>query len=68
MPIELLERFAELIAFLELTPWISRPFQPHNPEGNLRKMVFGASGEALLVYLILEEQRRVVGISLIWLD
>ncbi|WP_331764125.1 hypothetical protein OG225_43475 (plasmid) [Nocardia sp. NBC_01377] len=68
MPIELLEYFAELIAFLELTPWTGRPFQPRNPEGNLRKMVFGPNSEALLVYLILEEQRRVVGISLIWLD
>ncbi len=31
-------------------------------------MVFGPNSEALLVYLILEQQRRVVGIGLIWLD
>ncbi|MBF6548845.1 hypothetical protein [Nocardia brasiliensis] len=68
MPVELLTPFAELIAFLELTPWAGQPYQPGNPDGNLRKMVFGPAGEALATYLILEEQRRVVVVSLIWFD
>lgn len=67
MPLDLLSPFAELIAFLELTPWAGAPYQPGNPEGNLRKMVFGLHNEALATYLILEEQRRVVVVSLIWL-
>lgn len=67
LPVELLKPFAELIAFLELTPWAGQPYQPGNPGGNLRKLVFGPEGEALVTYLILEDQRRVVAVSLIWL-
>lgn len=68
MPVELLGSFAELITFLELTPWAGQPYQPGNPAGGLRKMSFGPDGEALATYVILEEQRRVVVVSLVWLD
>ena len=67
MPVELLGHFAELITFLELTPWAGQPYQPRNPGGSLRKMTFGPNGEALATYVILEEQRRIVVVSLIWI-
>jgi hypothetical protein len=68
MLVELLGSFAELIGFLELTPWAGQPYQPGNPGGSLRKMTFGPDGEALATYVILEDQRRVVVVSLVWLD
>jgi hypothetical protein len=67
MPVELLAHFAELITFLELTPWAGQPYQPGNPAGGMRKMTFGPNGEALATYVILEDQRRVVVVSLIWI-
>ncbi|WP_157124626.1 hypothetical protein [Nocardia pseudovaccinii] len=67
MPAELLGHFAELIAFLELTPGAGQPYQPSNPDGAMRKMTFGPNNEALATYVILEEQRRVVLVSLIWI-
>lgn len=67
MPVELLPHFAELITFLELTPWAGPPYQPGNPAGGMRKMTFGPNGEALATYVILEDQHRVVVVSVIWI-
>jgi hypothetical protein len=55
--------YAELIAFIELTPWDAPPYRDDNPDGNLRKIVFGSTAEGIAVYLILEDQRRVVVVS-----
>lgn len=68
MPVPLLSYYAELVAFLELTPWSGEPYHPRNPEGGLRKMIFGPNSEALATYVILEQQRRVVVVSLVRLD
>jgi hypothetical protein len=68
LPADLLVHFSELITFLELTPWAGPAYQEGNPGGNLRKMVFGPNREAMATYLVLEEQRRVIVVSLIWLD
>ena len=58
--------YSELIAFLELTPWDGEPYRDDKPNGNMRKIVFGPSGEGIAVYLILEDQRRVLVVSVTW--
>lgn len=58
--------YAELITFVELTPWDAPPYREDNPDGNMRKIVFGRAGEGIAVYLILEDQRRVVVVSVTW--
>ena len=58
--------YAELITFVELTPWDAPSYREDNPDGNMRKIVFGRAGEGIAVYLILEDQRRVVVVSVTW--
>jgi hypothetical protein len=38
-----------------------------NPDGNLRKIVFGRSAEGITVHLILDDQHRVLVVSVTWL-
>ena len=58
----------ELIAFLELTPWEGAPYREDKPDGSMRIMPVGKRAEGMTVYLILEEQRRVVVVSVTWLE
>ena len=38
------------------------------PDGNMRVMPFGKRAEGMAIYVILEEQRRVVVVSVTWLE
>jgi hypothetical protein len=58
--------YAELITFVELTSWGATSYREDNPDGNMRKIVFGRAGEGIAVYLILRDQRRVVVVSVTW--
>lgn len=53
---------------LELTPWHTKPVNDNNPDGALRQLTFGDAGEVLLTFLILEQQRRVDILEVIWLE
>lgn len=59
MPPELPKQLAEVLAMLELTPWHCPPINDDNPDGAVRQFTFGDAGQALLTFLILEQQRRV---------
>lgn len=68
LPVVALAFYAELIGFLELTPWDGPAYRDDYPEGNMRKMLFGPDGEGIAVYLVLEHERRVVVLSVTWLE
>jgi hypothetical protein len=68
LPVHALLAYAELIAFLELTPWEGAPYREDKPDGNMRTMPFGMRAEGMAVYVILEEQRRAVVVSVTWLE
>jgi hypothetical protein len=68
LPLSALTYYAELIAFLELTPWEGDPYRADNPDGNMRTMPFGKQAEGLAIYVILESQLRVVVLSVTWVD
>ena len=61
MPLPALVHYAELIVFLELTPWDGPPYRDDNPEGNLRKITFGPASDGIAVYLVLAGRGRVSG-------
>jgi hypothetical protein len=67
LPPELLNALGEVVAMLELTPWNGIPFVEANPEGNVRHVVFGRGGAAVVVYMILEHQLRVDVLKVMWL-
>jgi hypothetical protein len=64
LPAEALIPYAELVTLLEIGPWSGTPLNPANPDGNMRVHASGGSG--LATYLILEDQRRVVVLSVVW--
>jgi hypothetical protein len=66
LPPEALMYYAELIAFLELTPNEGPPYRDDNPDSSMRKIVFGEHGEGLVVYVVLDQDRRVVVVSVTW--
>lgn len=68
LPVPALSAYAELIAFLELTPWEGAPYRDDKPDGNMPTIPFGKRAEGMAVYVILEEQLRVVVVSVTWLE
>ncbi len=52
---------------LELAPWNGAPYHKHRPDSPMRALPFGPHGEGDIVYLILDDQRRVDILVVIWL-
>lgn len=67
LPAAALAGFAEVRAVLELAPWSGEPLNAAKPEGPVRTMVFGVERRGLLTYLVLEDQRRVDLLDVLWL-
>ncbi|MGH3721416.1 MAG: hypothetical protein ACRDRW_12420 [Pseudonocardiaceae bacterium] len=68
LPLGALPFYAELITFLELTPWDGPPYREDKRDGNMRKILFGRGAKGIAVYLVLEQERRVVVLSVTWVD
>jgi hypothetical protein len=68
LPAQALAAFAELRTVLELAPWSGEPIKAEHPEEPVRVAVFGARGQGVVTYLILDEQRRVELLQLVWID
>ncbi|MFG1873416.1 hypothetical protein ACGFIV_01085 [Sphaerisporangium sp. NPDC049003] len=66
LPAEALPSFAELALILELQPWSGDSLNRKNPDGQVRTHTFGYHSAGLAIYLILEEQRRVVVLRVLW--
>ncbi|MGH3764034.1 MAG: hypothetical protein ACRDTX_02585 [Pseudonocardiaceae bacterium] len=64
LPNVTLADFAEARALLELHPWSADSINSGNPEGPVRILAFGHAG--MIIYLILEDQRRVDLLEVLW--
>jgi hypothetical protein len=58
--------YAELVTVLQVAPWSGEPYNKQRPDANMRTHTFGEHGEGLIIYLILEDQRRVVVLRALW--
>ncbi len=67
LPDEALEGYAKVLGVLELAPWSGEPQHKSNPDAVVRRWVFGPEGAGQVVYLILEDQREVHLILVLWL-
>lgn len=47
-------------------PWNGRPYHRRQPDSAMRTLTFGPQGEGKIVYLILEDQRRVDLLVVLW--
>jgi hypothetical protein len=59
--------FAEARVVLEVAPWSGDPLIDAKPDGGIRTMTFGSSGEGMITYLILEDRRRVDILDVLWI-
>ncbi|GAA3604461.1 hypothetical protein GCM10022223_20120 [Kineosporia mesophila] len=60
--------FTEVLVMLEVGPWSGDSLNRERPENNMRSVAFGPERQGLVVYLILEDQRRVIPLSLTWIE
>lgn len=66
-------RFDELVSLLEVAPWSATPYDREQPDANMRAHTFGtgpsaATGHRDIAFcLILDYQRRVVVLRVIWI-
>jgi hypothetical protein len=67
LPVEILDVYAEVLAVLELTPWNGSPQHANNPDGAVRRWVFGPGGAGQVVYLIVEDLKEVHLLLVQWL-
>ncbi len=65
LPAEALAFIAELRTLLEVQPWSGKPLHAKNPHG-VQTISFGPHDEGLVYYLILDDQRRVDLLNMIW--
>ena len=68
LPPEALAHFAELRATLEVAPWAGDSLSDENPDAPVRSLTFGPAGRGMVTYLILERQRRVDVLDVLWLS
>lgn len=70
LPHDAAARFAELRAALELDPWSGDPYIRAKPDSTMRTRTFAAaaSGDGFVVYMVLEEDRVVDLLQIIWFD
>jgi hypothetical protein len=64
LPHEAAQLLPEIWTLLQLTPWAGGPVRRDNPAGALRTIAFGEFG--LVTYLILEDQKIVDVLTVIW--
>ncbi len=67
LPDEALNGYTDVLGVLEHAPWNGQPQHEGNPEGAVRRWVFGPGGTGHIVYLILEDQREVHVVLVQWL-
>ena len=67
LPSSALAPFAEARTALELAPWNGEPYHRRSPRSPMRTLLFGPHSEGKIVYLILEDQRRVDLLVILWL-
>jgi len=52
---------------VEISPWSGEPVNDRNPDGPVRTHTFGPEHQGMVTYLILDDQRRVDVLSVLWL-
>jgi len=68
LPTDGLAPFTEVRASLEVVPWSTGDsLNDEYPEAPVRSVIFGAEGQGMVTYLILEYQRRVDLPDVTWL-
>jgi hypothetical protein len=68
LPPEALPAYAELMSLLQVTPWSGDPHNLQRPDANMRTHTFGRGAHGLAIYLVLEADRQVVILRVLWTE
>lgn len=69
LPAQALPLYAELMAMLAVSPWSGEIYNQERPHtANMRTHPFGPNAEGFIIYLILEQERRVSVLRVVWID
>lgn len=68
LPDYLLGYYLQVLDVLELAPWTGEPYNAADPDGVMRKLLFGPEGAGEVIYLVLEYDRRVELLRVHWID
>lgn len=66
LPKDALVAYASLIDLIALHPWSGEPLRRTDSISPMRTHTFGHNGAGLAIYLILEDQQRVVVLRVLW--
>ncbi len=67
LPPEALVPFAEARAVVEIAPWNGNSLNDDKPDAPVRTLAFGPAHQGRVTYLILDDQRRVDLLDVLWL-
>jgi hypothetical protein len=67
LPAKALATFAEARTVLEVAPWNGAPYNTLKPDSPMRAVSFGPDGQGDIVYLILDDLRRVDILVVVWM-
>jgi len=67
LPDDALDAYAQVLDVLEVAPWNGPPHHQTNPDGAVRRWLFGPGGAGHLVYLIEEDRQLVHLVQVLWL-
>ena len=66
LPEKALVAYASLVDLIALHPWSGDPLRSTNPRSPIRTHTFGTDSMGLAIYLIREDQQRVVVLRVLW--
>lgn len=67
LPAEALPAYAELMTLLELAPWSGDPYNRERLDANMRTHSSLTRARGLVIYLVLETERQVVMLRVLWI-
>ncbi len=68
LPPDALAPFAEVRATSEVAPWAGDSLNDGNPDAPVRSLTFGPDRQGLVTYLIVDRQRRIDVLDVLWLS
>jgi hypothetical protein len=68
LPASVLAEYARVIDAIEVAPWNGPPHNERNADGAVRRRLFGPSGAGQVLYLVLDRQREVHVLRVLWVE
>jgi hypothetical protein len=68
LPAAALIEYARVHDVLEVAPWNGPSHNKDNPDAEVRRWLFGPGGVGQVIYLVLERDREVHVLRVLWVD